>query len=168
MCTRTLAQQRGLDANAAYTAGLLHDIGRLVLAMHFPQPYSVVLKQAAEQDIAALTLEPAQLGMDHAQVGGLVAEHWHLSPVIVQAVRLHHEPPTEGSCSLIDLLHVADSITHALDLSQTPDEMVPPISLDAWSRVNLQAPRLTQLFEQVETRMQGLELGLLHSEPLAA
>ena len=168
LCTRTLAQARGLDADAAYTAGLLHDIGRLVLAMHFAQPYSALLTQASLQDITPRTLEPEWLGMDHAEVGGLVAEHWHLAPVIVQAIGQHHEPPADGACSLLDLLHVADNITHALDLSQTANEMVPPISLDAWGRVDLQGPRLTTLFEQVETRMQGWSLGLLGGEPVAA
>ena len=63
---------------------------------------------------------------------------------------------------------MADNITHALDLSQTANEMVPPISLDAWGRVDLQGPRLTTLFEQVETRMQGWALGLLGGDPVAA
>ncbi len=168
LCTRALAPARGLDADAAYTAGLLHDIGRLVLAMHFAAPYSALLTQAALQDIPPRTLEPEWLGMDHAAVGALVAEHWHLSPVIVQAIRAHHEPPADGACSLLDVLHVADNITHALDLSQTANDMVPPISLDAWRRVDLQGPRLTTLFEQVEVRMQGLELGMLCSDPVLA
>lgn len=168
LCTRTLAQQHGLDADAAYTAGLLHDIGGLVLAMHFAPPYSALLQQAAAQDVCPSTLEVDQLGMGHAEVGALVAEHWHLAPSIVQAIGLHHAPPSDGPCSLPDLLHVADNIVHALDLSHTPEERVPALSLDAWSRADLHGAPLARLFAQVESRMQGMALDMRCGEDATA
>lgn len=160
LCARLLAEATGQDAEAAYTAGLLHDVGRLVLAIHQPQALGEAIAQAAAHDDHAGAHEQALLGVDHATVGAMVAEHWRLSPAVVQAVRHHHDLPAQGSHPLCELLHVADNIAHALDLAHDSHDIVPPLSLAAWGRVAPPAERLQSLLAEVEARMQGVELDL--------
>jgi len=157
-----LAESRGVEACAAYTAGLLHDIGKLALAMHFPEPFAAALARSAEHEVEPGEAERAVLGIDHGVVGGLIARHWRLAPVVCAAIELHHDVPAEGSggAGLLDVLHLADNITHSLDLSQIADDMVPPLSLAAWGRIGIRETELQQLFENVETRVQGLDLGV--------
>src|SRR5439155_1434380 len=71
--------------------GLLHDVGRLVLAMRFRDEYWRVVGGAGEVQ-SIHELEAATFGVDHAEVAGWMLEAWSLPPTIVDAVRLHHNP----------------------------------------------------------------------------
>jgi putative nucleotidyltransferase with HDIG domain len=159
LCTQKLAVPRGLDGDEAYTVGLLHDIGRLALASHFPEAFAQTLAWAGTHDVPPLQAERELLGIDHAWVGGVLAEHWRLGAGVIEAIRTHHElPPTRGH-GMLDALHLADNITHALDLSHEPDEMVPTLSIAAWERIGLSNAELQQLFEHIEERMQHIGRG---------
>jgi putative nucleotidyltransferase with HDIG domain len=83
------AKLRAGNPDEAFTAGILHDIGRLVLAARFQQEYWRALGDAGCGD-ALDAVERASFGVDHAEVGGWVLEAWSLPPSIVEAVRLHH------------------------------------------------------------------------------
>ena len=162
LCAQMLAQSRGIDGCTAYTAGLLHDIGRLALATHFPQQHAVAIEWAAEHDASPIEAERAVLGLDHAQVGAMIATHWRLAPNVIEAIGHHHDIGPEcpegaaqnSTHALLDVLHLADNITHALDLSREPDEMVPALSIAAWERVRPTGEELQQVFARIEARVQ--------------
>jgi putative nucleotidyltransferase with HDIG domain len=156
LCAQALAQSLKLDEAAAFTAGLLHDIGRLALASHYPEALAQALRHRAERDCQPITAERHTLGTDHAQVGAAIAEHWRFAPAIVDAIRLHHAPPDDGGPSLVDVVHVADNIAHALDVSALPDELVPPLSLPAWTRLALAPEQYRQIFERTEWQLKDL------------
>ena len=151
VCARLLAIRLNVDPEAAFTAGLLHDLGHLVLASCFPIPFADALRQQRAQDMPALEAERALLGMDHTTVGGLMAEHWRFSPTVVKAIRQHHAPEGEGAdASLYRLVHVADNIVHALDLAPTEGDAVPPLCTEAWLHMGLDAAPCRKLFEHTE------------------
>src|SRR2546422_372931 len=90
VAAKTLAARlRAGDPDEAFTAGVLHDVGRLVLAMRFREEYWRVVGGAGEAG-AVERKEGAGLGVDHAQGGGRVLEAWGLPPPIVEAPRAHH------------------------------------------------------------------------------
>jgi putative nucleotidyltransferase with HDIG domain len=90
------ARLRAGDPDEGFTAALLHDVGRLVLAMRFRDDYWRAVGGAAESEPVA-AMEAASLGIDHAEVGGWILEAWSLPPAIVEAVRLHHaDEPRPG------------------------------------------------------------------------
>lgn len=152
-----LAEQRGLDACTAYTSGLLHDLGTLALAVFFPQPWAAARAAGAEgaaADGLPLALERQHLGIDHAEVGGMVARHWRLAPAVAEAIAGHHEPPPGGG-ALADVVHLADNIAHALDLgSGAGGDLVPPLAAGVWERVAPGADELQQLFAHIEARVE--------------
>lgn len=161
LCARSLAEVLRLDADTAFTLGLLHDVGRLALASSFPDDYAESLRHQQRQDCTTLEAERATLGTDHAAVGGLVAEHWRFAPGLVAAIVHHHLPPRAAgaalpSGSLTDLVHVADNIAHALDLSHEVDDLVPPLSMDAWSRLALDEARCVKVFQRAEAEHDAL------------
>jgi len=141
LVARALAQQHHFDQDQAFTAGLLHDIGRLAMATHFPEATADAMRRASKLDVALHEIEQDLLGTDHSIVGALVAAQWHFPPEVVNAIAGHHSPEESGTTSLADIVHVADAVAHALDLAGDPHEMVPHVQAATWDRV-VPSPRL--------------------------
>ena len=156
LCAREIARHVRIDADTAFTAGLLHDLGRLALASQLPQALERAYKRRAERDCQMLDAERAELGTDHAEIGNEVGLRWHFGTEVVDAMRLHHEPPAAPTVSLIDVVHVADNIAHALDLARDPDDIVPALDSAAWNRVGLTQGQCFTIFENTEAELDGL------------
>ncbi|HLY38840.1 MAG TPA: HDOD domain-containing protein [Candidatus Binatia bacterium] len=115
MATKALATRlRAGDPEEAFTAGLLHDVGRLLIAMRFRDDYWRAVGGAGEVE-AVDRLEAQHLGIDHTEVGGWILEAWNLPPAIVELVVQHHAPtPRPG---LAGLLAIADRLIAWTDLA---------------------------------------------------
>jgi putative nucleotidyltransferase with HDIG domain len=99
------------DAGAIYTAGLLHDMGKIAMGEFVFESFDEI---QAKVDSDNMTFEEAEnevLGVDHAEIGAMIAEHWNLPKAIVETIRWHHKPSaaTEQSPA-IDVVHVADAV----------------------------------------------------------
>jgi putative nucleotidyltransferase with HDIG domain len=91
VATRTLAARlRCCDPDEAFTAGLLHDVGRVVIASRFREMYWEAVGGASEAE-PVVALEQAAFAVDHAEVGAWLFEAWNLPSLIVEAVRQHHQ-----------------------------------------------------------------------------
>jgi len=156
LTARGLAQQLRMDEDTAFTAGLLHDIGRLALATQFPAETRQVLRCANEADLPMLEAERRVLDIDHLAVGVLIATHWHFPPIVVAAIEHHHAPGPGSVPSIVDIVHVADAFAHGLDPSASPDEMVPPVELAAWGRLGLTVPQCLAILESTSAGVTGL------------
>jgi HD-like signal output (HDOD) protein len=100
-CARALAPRVALPggptADGAYLGGLLHNLGLLAMVCVFPPEMELVLSLAATRADADLqAIEQEVLGVDHYQVGGWLADRWHLPPEIVVVLERQHEPDYRG------------------------------------------------------------------------
>lgn len=150
VCAKALARQLHLDQELAFTLGLLHDTGRLVLVMYFSQQHTATLTYRAAHDCSSFQAEQAVLGIDHAMVGQALAEYWKFPQEIQLAIGRHHALEQSGHSALISLLHVADAIVHALDLALDEEELVPPVSTTAWNSLGLGQEAFMQVFDETE------------------
>ncbi len=89
---KMLAQRTGRDGPEAFAAGLLHDVGKLVLGLRLGDSYWQMLDDAAAHGESVAPLETAAFGCHHATVGGWLLQLWRLPPALVDPVALHHEP----------------------------------------------------------------------------
>ena len=80
------------DQNDAFTSGLLQDVGILILAHHFPEPYDAALDLVANLGCQLPLAEQRVLQVNHAEVGAYLIGLWGLPAVIVQSVQFHHRP----------------------------------------------------------------------------
>jgi len=87
--SRHLALRAGVPAELTYIAGLLHDVGRLVMLMQFPEQHDLLLRQRCRDDDPGLAEEQGVFGFTHAQVGGALLELWGLPEGIVQSADQH-------------------------------------------------------------------------------
>lgn len=91
LLAKDMAEQCGFShPPACYLAGLLHDVGKILLATNFPG--SSVDREAHDGETPLLQEEVTRYGIDHAQAGGLLARHWHLPGSVGEAISDHHQP----------------------------------------------------------------------------
>ena len=147
---KVLCAHTGQNEDTAFICGLLHDIGRLVLAHSYPQHYAEVITCRAREDLHPFDAERLVLGLDHAAVGAALAARWNFPQPIVQAVGGHHLMEAAEGSPLACLTHVADVISHALDLGGDSDGMAPVLSESAWAVVRIEWKELKKLFAQIE------------------
>jgi putative nucleotidyltransferase with HDIG domain len=76
----------------AYVGGILHDLGTIVVSALHPELLDKIRRFCKDKDIGAGLLEDMSLGLNHAEVGALIAEKWNFPPELVQAIRFHHRP----------------------------------------------------------------------------
>ena len=117
-----VAEETGQIKAMGFTAGLLHDIGKLVLASGEREAYARVIERARFESVPLSGLERTAFGIDHAELGGELLERWKLPPEIATAVRYHHEleaAPVDKE--LVAAVQIGDVIAHQLftDLANT-------------------------------------------------
>lgn len=113
------------DPEEAYSAGLLHDIGKLVLDQFVMADYEKIMAAMRSHEIPMWQVEEELYGIDHANVGGLIAELWEFPAVLADAIRYHHTPGQS---------HVRPKLTSIINLANgiiTDDSPVPlPMTLN--------------------------------------
>lgn len=103
---RALAREFRQRQELAFTAGMFHEIGELVLDLCAPQQFSAVLKQQAASGLSLIEIELSEFGFDHAEIGAELVRLWNFPPEIEQVVRLWRQPDP-GAEPLAGLVHVA-------------------------------------------------------------
>jgi putative nucleotidyltransferase with HDIG domain len=160
-CARVLARRMRLNQDFAFTAGLLHDIGRLVLVTSYPERYAAVLARRQRDDRQLLEVEKEVLGVDHVMAGAALAQHWQFSDTMHHAIAYHHAPEAPGAGFLATIVHVANAIVHALDLARDDNELVPPVSMVAWTALGLSQEAYLHVFRETEMQFEEMSNILL-------
>jgi putative nucleotidyltransferase with HDIG domain len=155
LAARLLAPRLRLDPDEGFVAGLLHDIGKLVLAAHFPAEGAQAMALARSADVSDIEAERATLGLTHAEIGAVLVRHWRFPagwsrPSSTTTPRRQRP----AARSLAELIEVANAVAHALDLAEDPLEVVPPLDPALWLRLDLSDTAGLALLAGVE---QGVE-----------
>ena len=111
------------ETEQAYTAGLLHDMGILVLAANCADQFSAILAEAAAKKGTVWELEQSEIGITHAELGAYMLGLWGLSDPIVEAVAYHHRPGEYigKTFAPVTAVHVADALLPCLSKYGTDD-----------------------------------------------
>ena len=158
-CARVIAEQTGSDPDLAFTSGLLHDIGQLLMYITNPACYLQTIERHQRDDISLPEAERAVYGYDHADAGKALAIAWNLPHEIIDAIAAHHNPD-ETSSEIGNLIHVSEVLSHALDLGEQPNNRVPDLSELACAQLGLSWQTLTKHFAKIEARYDGIRIAL--------
>ncbi len=117
-----------VDPAVAFTVGLLHDIGKLVLGQVLTPDFQADIHRQVElEKISRSEAEKVVLGTDHGEVGACLLQDWHLPGNIVEAVAHHHQPVLEPRPQLSVVTHLANSIAHLAGSAPGWDGYVPRV-----------------------------------------
>lgn len=125
---RRLAERIGLsqqECGDSFGAGLLHDFGKVVFAEFMPERFQMALLKSREDNVSLHLAELEFIGMNHAEVGALLAENWGVSDLLIEAIRHHHGQPVSafGECLL-----AANQISKQLHFGNSGNPVVEPFS----------------------------------------
>lgn len=151
VAAKVLARQCGLDQEVAFTAGLLHDIGKLVMAVYFPADFARVLAWRDEQDCLLKDAEKAVLDFDHTLVGVKVAKKWKLPELITTAIHHHHTPASKPDAPLVALVHVADVLCRGLEIGNGGDSLIPKLDAQVMQHLGLEWEAVRACLPEVES-----------------
>lgn len=159
VAANSLAVRKGLpQAEDAFMAGLLHDVGKVVFHVYARAEYADVFRRVKERDCLILDAEREVLGMTHAEVGALLLDSWHIPEHLVEVVKLHHEP--DGASSHPELaaaVHLGDILTRALLVGNPGDSRIPRASHEAWGRLGLELGELDAVCRAIAEEMRKVD-----------
>ncbi|MFA6012126.1 MAG: HDOD domain-containing protein [Desulfobacteraceae bacterium] len=112
MTSRYLSEESGIqDPDDCFVAGLLHDIGLIIIARFFPDILVKIVRQVKEQNVSIYDAEKEIIPLRHNKIGELIAKKWQLPPAVCDTLKYHHTP-NKGAVNpeLVTLVHLGDII----------------------------------------------------------
>jgi HD-like signal output (HDOD) protein len=151
--SRLLAGYRKLtNTESFFLAGLLHDLGRLIFYLYFPVQAKEVFHQSFYQETPRemVKVEADVLGMDHAEMGGVLIKKWKLPPILEMACLYHHEPQESPDPVVSGIIHTANIIANAMRLGSSGEFYVAPLNDMAWKNLGLSNSIIHPIMQQTE------------------
>lgn len=130
----------------AFTAALLHDIGKLVISIYIREVGEFLVKKVNEAKFSYVELEEKVIGYNHATVGGFLAKTWNLPEDLVEAISFHHDPLSAPNYTeLTCVIHVANGLTNTLGVGGGVDSFLNPIQKEALDLLSIKESDLEVL-----------------------
>jgi putative nucleotidyltransferase with HDIG domain len=153
--------QRESNLERFFVAGILHDVGRLIMLIKIPELYVEMFEECRSKGRLLHEVERERLLFDHAEVGGQLLRKWKIPPSVAEPVEFHHRPqraehyPRETS-----LLHLADIFAHALQIGNSGGGFVPQLDARVWAGLNLSPFLFSSLIKQIDKTVSETEQAL--------
>lgn len=139
-------KSRSAAEDQAFTAGLLHNLGKVALSVWLENKLVAMMNYAIRENMTFDQVERKILGYDHTEVGAYIAESWNLPKPLVEAMRYHHSPSAcEPTNPLVDCVHVGDYLSMCLGLGLGGDGMRYDFQEDVLDRLKLSFDELDEL-----------------------
>ena len=154
LASSMIAGMAGVDKPRAYTAGLLMNVGHLVMDRFVPEKVED-LRAALREGADRLEAEQAVIGMDHAEMGCRLAQRWDFPEVMVDTIKTHHDPKTADlDPRLSSCAHLGEMVTQAVDLGEGLEGLAYPIRTSALRICGLHRSGFDKIEAQLRAEMQ--------------
>ncbi len=154
--------RRERNVGRFFVAGIVHDIGRLILYKRAPKESRTALLACKENSELLYSVEKRIIGVDHCEAGRALLEFWNLPQNLDEVVAYHHCPKS-ASFHPVDtaIVHVADIIAHGLQFGTSGEIFVPPLDRKAWELLDLPISSLSPILDQLEREIADVEQTIL-------
>ncbi|MFH1081637.1 MAG: HDOD domain-containing protein [Pseudomonadota bacterium] len=154
ICARILAGYKSIqNTERLFVAGLLHDIGRLLLYQYASADMGRLLVQARLDGSLLYKLEYENMNCDHTTVGGCLVKKWKLPAMLEDIVSFHHAPQKSQNGIETTIVHISDIMTNAMGVGSSGEAFVPPLDIPAWEKLGLSEHTLTSTIRQMDQQM---------------
>ena len=159
IASRIIAQKKGLkEPEEVSVAGLLHDIGKVILTLEFPTEYQAAMNEAQGKGISIFDAEKNQFNATHANVGSWLAEKWHFPRNLIEVIECHHRPALAKNAPLeTAIVHMADLLVRARGFGFAGEIFVPEVNAIAYELLNLSESDIKDVLREVEDNMESAE-----------
>lgn len=157
ICSRILAGYKNIqNTERLFVAGLLHDIGRLLLYQYASDDMGPLVVRARSEGSLLHRLEYENLKVDHTTVGACLVKKWKLPAMLEDIVHFHHTPRKSINGIETTIVHIADIMTNAMGVGSSGESLVPPLDLQAWEMLGLSEHTLTGTIQQMDQQMKDV------------
>ena len=128
----------------AFTAGLLRDVGKLVLNEYVKEDQEKIIKMVTKENIPFSEAEEKVLGLSHCQIGAIVAKKWNFPQALIDSIKYHHNPEKAETeqcedMDLVRIVHLSDSLSVMLGYGIGNDGMLNDINISSYTKLGFKA-----------------------------
>lgn len=159
VCTKLLAKKmRYKNAEEAFIAGLLHDVGKIIIDQFFHEELVQIMQIVRTENTLFINAERKLFDMDHTEVGRVVARKWGLPQAIIDCIAYHHDPSIREDLDiLVSMVHASDIFTRIQKIGSGGDDLVPQLKKEAWTKLKLQPAELKKIYEELHVEVEKAE-----------
>jgi HD-like signal output (HDOD) protein len=160
IAAKILATYRRIGTNPEqyFVAGIVHDIGRLIIYEKIPEQASEALLLSKNEGYLLYESERKIFGFTHSDVGRLLMQIWKLPPNLEEVIAFHHQPQMASSYALeTAIIHIADIIVHGMQLGTSGEHRIPPLDSNAWDLIGLPNSILSPAMDQIEREVAEIQ-----------
>ena len=146
---------RELSTERFFVAGILHDLGQLILCTLLPETVKILLVDCLSSDLPYPALERQYFGFDHAELGAALLSSWKIPQNIVEPVACHHAPQNADKYFReATIIHLADIICQSLGYGLNSEAYVTPLEPMAWDSLNIPVGAIAEIVKQSENQIE--------------
>ncbi|HET98501.1 MAG TPA: HDOD domain-containing protein [Desulfurivibrio alkaliphilus] len=162
MVKQLVGKVQGVDSGAAFTAGLLHDIGKRFLSSFVSDDFERIMARVSEGERSFVEVEQEILGVSHANLGGIILKHWEFPEDIQQAVMLHHDPEVLSKEPLAALVALSNALVISMGIGVGADGLATKLQGEGLRRFGITRSHLdmcmANLLHELEEAEELLQL----------
>ena len=160
-------KSKKIHTESIFIAGLLHDIGQLLMFNQLPEKSheSILLLMEGTEDLETYEAERHVFGFDHMQVGAALIKSWKLAPVLEECIEFHHEPQNAKEFPAeVALINIANAVAVMADFdSMSEDDEIPMINPISWELTGLSKEDLPEAIKKAQEEIKEIESVLFPS-----
>lgn len=143
------------EKEECFIAGLLHDLGKIIVCQYLPDEFNKALLLAKNKKILFFESEQELFNVTHQEIGAFLTERWNLPQNLQNAVKFHHSPlPTRDHYTMTAIVHCADIFVRSLDFGNGGDDKIPAMSENVWKSFGLENHSLNMLFDAIRDEIE--------------
>lgn len=156
MVGRFLEDKLGLGrSEEGFIAGVIHDIGKIVLDRYFHSDLDEVMKAIDSESLSFYSAERKVIGITHTEIGAFLAERWQLPEHLVAVIAQHHKiDPESEHAKLAAVIHLADITTRKFSFGSGGDDLIPKTDPSVWDILGISEENLAELNEEMEAEIE--------------